>query len=132
LDTPPNLGLMTVNAFVACTDVVIPVALTTYALIGIDILERTMQDLRDGLEIGLPVLGVIANLGDQTRISKDVLGAIRDHFGPTVFSTIIPRNVKVEEAHNRIVCLFEYAPDSTGAEAYKALTKEVIARVEQR
>jgi len=129
IDTPPNLGVLTVNAFVACTDVVIPIALTTYALIGISILEQTMQELRDNLDVQLPILGVIANLDDHTRISADVLEAVKDHFGDLVFSTVIPRNIKVEEAHNQIACIFDYAPNSTGAKAYTALVREVLARV---
>ena len=131
IDTPPNLGVMTVNAFVACSDVIIPVALTTYALIGITILESTMQELRDNLDVELPILGVVGCLDDHTRLSADVLGAIREHFGALVFDSIIPRNIKVEEAHNRISSLFEYAPTSNGAKAYEALTREVITRAER-
>lgn len=132
IDTPPNLGVLTVNAFIACTDVVIPIALTTYALIGISILEKTMQELRDNLDVDLPVLGVIANLDDHTRISADVLTAVRDHFGNLVFQTIIPRNIKVEEAHNQIACLFDYAPQSTGAKAYLQLVEEVLTRAKAK
>lgn len=131
LDTPPNLGIITINAFIACTDVIIPIALTTYALIGITILERTMQELRDNLDVTLPVFGVVANLDDHTRMSADVLSAVRDHFGGLVFQTVIPRNIKVEEAHNRITNLFDYAPDSTGAKAYTQLVSEVINRAER-
>src|SRR5882757_733892 len=129
IDTPPNLGVLTVNAFVACTDVIIPVALTTYALIGISILEQTMQELRDNLDVELPILGIIANLDDHTRISADVLEAVRQHFGSLVFETVVPRNIKVEEAHNQIACLYDYAPNSTGAKAYTELVEEVLARV---
>lgn len=117
IDTPPNLGVLTINAFIASTDVIIPIALTTYALIGINILERTMQELRENLDVKLPIFGVIANLDDHTRMSADVLAAVREHFGDRVFETIIPRNIKVEEAHNQIACLFDYAPQSTGAKA---------------
>jgi chromosome partitioning protein len=130
LDTPPNLGIVTINALVACTGVFIPIALTTYALIGINILERTMQELRDNLEIALPVFGVVATLSDHTRMSADVLSAVRQHYGPLVFNTVIPRNVRVEEAHNQIAILYEYAPESTGARAYTQLVSEVIHRAE--
>ena len=132
IDTPPNLGVLTINAFIASTDVIIPIALTTYALIGINILERTMQELRENLEVQLPIFGVVANLDDHTRMSADVLAAVREHFGNRVFETIIPRNIKVEEAHNQIACLFDYAPQSTGARAYINLVKEVLARAEGR
>ncbi len=131
LDTPPNLGIITINAFIACTDVIIPIAFTTYALIGITILERTMQELRDNLEVQLPIFGVVANLDDHTRMSTDVLAAVREHFGSLVFQTVIPRNIRVEEAHNRITNVFDYAPDSTGAKAYTQLVSEVMQRAER-
>lgn len=130
IDTPPNLGVLTVNAFVACTDVIIPIALTTYALIGISILETTMEELRENLDVSLPIFGVVVNLDDHTRLSNDVLTAVRDHFGDRVFNTVIPRNIKVEEAHNQIACLYDYAPNSTGAQAYTKLVQEVIERAE--
>lgn len=130
IDTPPNLGVLTVNAFMACTDVIIPIALTTYALIGIGILESTMQELRENLDVELPIFGVVANLDDHTRLSNDVLVAVRDHFAGKVFDTVIPRNIKVEEAHNQIACLFDYAPASTGAQAYSKLVQEVLHRAE--
>lgn len=130
IDTPPNLGIITINAFVACTDVIIPIALTTYALIGINTLERTMQEIRDNLELPLSIFGVVANLDDHTRMSADVLAAVREHFGSLVFHTVIPRNIKVEEAHNQIAILYDYAPASTGAQAYAQLVSEVIHRAE--
>jgi chromosome partitioning protein len=130
IDTPPNLGVLTVNAFIACTDVIIPIALTTYALIGISILERTMQELRDNLDVTLPIFGVIANLDDHTNMSADVLVAVREHFGDRVFETVVPRNIKVEEAHNQIACIYDYAPQSTGARAYTRLVEEVLRRAE--
>jgi chromosome partitioning protein len=130
IDTPPNLGVLTVNAFIACTDVVIPIALTTYALIGISILEKTMQELRDNLEVTLPIFGVVANLDDHTRMSADVLSAVREHFGKLLFETVIPRNIKVEEAHNQIASIYDYAPQSTGAQSYTRLVQEVMTRAE--
>jgi chromosome partitioning protein len=131
IDTPPNLGVLTINAFIACTEVIIPIALTTYALIGINILERTMQELRDNLDVTLPIFGVVANLDDRTRMSADVLAAVREHFGNLVFNTVIPRNIKVEEAHNQIRSIYEYAPSSTGAKAYLNLVEEVMNRAER-
>jgi chromosome partitioning protein len=130
IDTPPNLGIITINAFMACTEVIIPIALTTYALIGINILERTMAELRDNMEVQLPIFGVVANLDDHTRMSAEVLQAVREHYGKLVFSTIVPRNIKVEEAHNQIAVLYDYAPASTGAQAYAQLVSEVINRAE--
>jgi len=131
IDTPPNLGIITVNALIACTDVIIPIALTTYALIGIRILEETIQELRENMEVELPIFGVVANLDDHTRMSAEVLQAVRQHFGSLVFTTVVPRNIKVEEAHNRTMSLYEYAPESTGAKAYVNLTREVLDRAER-
>lgn len=131
IDTPPNLGVLTVNAFIACTDVIIPIALTTYALIGISILEKTMQELRENLDVQLPIFGVVANLDDHTRMSADVLSAVKEHFGSLVFDAIIPRNIKVEEAHNQITNIYDFAPNSTGAHAYTKLVQEVLNRAER-
>jgi len=78
-----------------------------------------MQELRENLDVTLPIFGVVANLDDHTRMSADVLAAVRDHFGDLVFQTIVPRNIKVEEAHNQTTSLFDYAPNSTGARAYE-------------
>ncbi len=130
IDTPPNLGIITINAFIACTEVIIPIALTTYALIGINILERTMQELRDNLDVPLPIFGVVANLDDHMRISAEMVQAVREHYGDLVFRTVIPRNIKVEEAHNQVAILYEYAPASTGARAYESLVQEVLSRAE--
>ncbi len=130
IDTPPNLGVLTVNALVAANGVIIPVALTTYALIGISMLETTMQELRENLDVSLPIVGVVASMDDHTKNSADVLGAVRNHFGQKVFETVIPRNIKVEEAHNRTVAIFDHAPKSTGAIAYEQLAKEVLDRVQ--
>lgn len=129
IDTPPTLGVMTVNALVACTDVIIPVALTTYALLGIQILEETMQELRENMNIALPVLGVVANLDDHTRMSQEILAAVREHFGDLVFDSVIPRNIKVEEAQNQAQSIYAYDPKSTGAKAYEGLLAELLTRL---
>ncbi len=129
IDTPPQLGLLTINALVACTDVLIPLSLTTYALIGIGILEKTMQDLRDNLDIKLPVLGVFGCLDDHTVINRNALHSITVLFKDKVFQTVIPRNIALEEAHNQTASIFEYQPKSKGAEAYASLAAEILKRV---
>jgi len=83
------------------------------------------------MDVKLPIFGVVANLDDHTRISAEMLQAIREHFGKLVFDSVIPRNIKVEEAHNQIASLYEYAPTSTGAQAYARLVNEVIQRAER-
>lgn len=129
IDTPPHLGVLTINALVACTDVLIPFSLTTYSLIGVGILEKTMQELRDNLDVKLPILGVFACLDDHTNINKNVLHAIKSMFKDKVFNTVIPRNIAVEEAHNQTTSLFDYQPSSKGAKAYQELANEMLDRV---
>ena len=129
IDTPPQLGILTINALVACTEVLIPFSLTTYALIGVSILEQTMQELRDNLDLKLPILGVFACLDDHTVINRNVLHAITVRFKEKVFKAVIPRNIELEEAHNQTSSIFEYRPRSKGAQAYMALTQEILERV---
>jgi chromosome partitioning protein len=129
IDTPPHLGVLTINALIACTDVLIPFSLTTYSLIGVGILEKTMQELRDNLDVKLPILGVFACLNDHTNINKNVLHAIKGMFKDKVFSTVIPRNIALEEAHNQASSIFDYQPHSKGAIAYEGLTNEILERV---
>ena len=77
-------------------------------------------------------MGVIASLADNTVNSQKSLSEVRSYFGDLVFDTAIPRNIKVEEANDRSESLFEYAPESAGAESYRKLVKEVLQRVEQK
>lgn len=131
IDTQPSLGLLTVNSMVACTSLIIPVALTIYGLIGIRLLNMSVEALRDNMEQEIPVLGVIATLDDHTKNSAKRLDQVKEFFGNKVFSTVIPRNVRVEEANDQSVPLYEYAPGSTGAKAYEQLAKEVLDRVSE-
>src|SRR5260370_34325278 len=128
--TPPQLGGLTINALVACTDVLIPFSLTTYSLIGGGILEQTMQELRDNLDLKLPILGVFACLDDHTVINRNVLHSITVRFKDKMFTTVIPRNIALEEAHNQTSSIFEYQPNSKGAEAYNNLANEILERVQ--
>lgn len=129
IDTPPQLGVLTINALVACTDVIIPFSLTTFALIGIGILEKTMQELRDNLGTKLPILGVFGCIDDHTTINEDVLHSINVKFKDKVFNTVIPKNIAVENAHNNIQSIFEYEPSSKAAISYRSLTDEILERV---
>lgn len=128
IDTQPSLGLLTVNSLVASTGVIIPIALTIYALLGIKLLNMSLEQLRENMELSIPVLGVVACLADSTKNSKLRLEQVKEYFGEKVFQTVIPRNIKVEEANDESVPLYEYAPNSAGAKAYELLTREVTAR----
>ena len=128
LDTPPSLGILTVNALTAAQEVFIPVGVGTFALIGITLLEDTIAQLRENLELtSLQITGAIATLSDRTRVAQDTLLALQSHFGSRLFTTVIPRNKDVEEAHGRSESIFAYAPHSRGGEAYAAFVEEVIA-----
>ncbi|GCF11200.1 ParA family protein [Dictyobacter arantiisoli] len=129
IDTSPSLGLMTLNAWVASDGLIVPITLTTYGMLGIRILEYSLAKERRDLELDLPIIGVIGTLDDHTKNSKDMLLSIRNHFQELVFDTVLPRNIKVEEANNQAISLFEYAPQSTGAKADAALVKEILERV---
>lgn len=131
IDTQPSLGLLTVNSMVACTSLLIPVALTIYGLIGIRLLNMSVEALRENMEQEIPVLGVIPALGDNTKNSAKRLEQVKEFFSDKVFKTVIPRNIRVEESNDQSVPLYEFAPGSTGAKAYEQLAKEVLDRVSE-
>jgi chromosome partitioning protein len=128
-DAPPSLGFLTINSLAAADEVFIPVSASVFALNGIAMLEDTIKQVRRELNCpGLRVSGVLYTMFDNTNVSKDVLAETQAHFKELVFKTVIPKNIKIEEAHSRAESIFLYAPDSKGAEAYKELVKEVIGR----
>lgn len=129
IDTPPSLSLLTLNALAASTEVIIPVSASFFALKGIAQLEKTIELVRDRLDCPeLHIGGVLCTLYDHTNVARDVYNAIVQRFGDMTFETVVPKNIKVEEAHSRNLSLYEYAPQSTGAQAYYDLVQEVIAR----
>lgn len=128
LDTPPSLGVLTVNSLTSAEEVFIPVGVGTFALIGIALLEETIAQLKENLELdALRVSGAVATLVERTRVSADTHAALQAHFGARLFASAIPRNKDIEEAHSRAESIFAYAPRSRGGEAYAALVAEVIA-----
>jgi chromosome partitioning protein len=128
IDTPPSLGLLTINALAASEAVLIPVSASLFALKGLAQLQETIAKVKTGLDQPtLRVLGILPTLCDRTRASREVLATLRKHFAQQVFATTIPKNVTVEEAHGRGASLFAYAPHSKGALAYQQLVKEVLA-----
>ena len=127
IDTPPSLGILTVNSLTSAEEVFIPVGVGTFALIGIALLEDTISQLKENLELqSLQITGAIATLTERTHVSRDTLSALQQHFGPRLFTIAIPRNKDIEEAHSRAESIFTYAPKSRGGEAYGALVEEVI------
>jgi chromosome partitioning protein len=129
LDTPPSLGLLTLNALAASKEVIIPISASFFALKGLLQLERTIKLVRDRLDNQeLHILGVLCTFYDYTNVAKDVREAILERYNDRVFKTIIPKNVKLEEAHSRGGGVYEYASDCKGAVAYGAFVAEVLHR----
>ncbi len=129
IDAPPSLGFLTINALAASEEVLIPVPSSIFALNGIQRLEETIMLVRR--ELGCPALrvnGVICTMFENTNMAKDVRAEITRHFGQLVFGTTIPKTVKFEEAHSRVLSIFEYAPEHPAAEAYRQLVQEVLHR----
>ena len=129
IDNPPSLGLLTINAFVASDRLIVPVSTGFFALTGLVQLQETIDMVKQTqLNPGLDILGVLCTLSDRTNVSRDVEKQLRQYFGDLVFQVVIPKNVSLEEAHSNHTHIFEYAPGSAGARAYKALAKEVVTR----
>ena len=130
LDTPPTLGLITVNALVAASHVLIPIQSSYFALEGTDDLLETIEKVRSRPNPDLEILGVLVTLFDKrTVLSKDVSSHIRKVFGEKAFQTIITRSVRLEESPAHKETIFTYAPHSSGAREYHKLSKEVLKRV---
>lgn len=129
IDTPPTLGLITLNALVAATHILIPIQSSYLSLEGTDDLLETVIKIRKNVNPNLQVLGVVITLYDRrTNISRDAVERIKRVFGKKVFKTMISKSVKLEESPAYRESIFTYAPDSVGAMQYKKLAQEVIKR----
>lgn len=126
VDAPPSLGLLTINALTACNELLIPICPEFFSLKGIKLLEEVVENVRDGLESDLKVLGVVITRYRERIVTNEAKSAIKGYFGRKVFSSIIPENIKLEEAHNAHLPIYKYDRKSKGAEAYSRLTKEVM------
>jgi len=132
IDTPPTLGLITVNALVAANYFMIPIQSSYFAMEGTDDLLETVERIRSRPNPELRLLGVLVTLFDRrTAIAKDVESYIRNTFGDKTFETVITRSVRLEEAPAHKKSIFDYAPRSSGADEYTRLSEEVLKRVEE-
>jgi len=132
VDTPPSLGILTVNALVASTHLLVPIQAAYFAIEGTDDLLETYERIRARPNPDLKVLGVVITLFDKrTNISKDTHGQIRSVFGSALFRTRIGKNVRLEESPAYKETIFTFAPKSPGALEYRKLASEVIHRVEE-
>ena len=132
LDTPPALGILTVNALVASTHLLVPIQAAYFAIEGTDDLLETYSRIRSRPNPDLKILGVLITLFDKrTNISRDTHEQIRAVFGGTLFKTKISKNVRLEESPAYKETILTFAPKSPGAIEYRKLALEVIHRVEE-
>lgn len=129
IDCPPALGLLTVNALVAATHILIPIQSSYFALEGTDDLLETIEKVRQRPNPALRILGVVITMHDKrTALARDIRAQIQKVFGGKVFKTVITKSVRLEESPAYKESIFTFAPDSTGATEYYRLCEEVIDR----
>ena len=132
IDTPPTLGLITINAMVASDSILIPIQSSYLSLEGTDDLLETIDKIKRVANPQLKIVGVVITLFDKrTNIAKDVVDRIRDVFGSAVFNTVISKSVKLEESPAYKESIFTYAPNSVGAVQYKKISEEIIKRAKK-
>jgi chromosome partitioning protein len=130
MDTPPTLGIITVNALVAATHVLIPIQASYFALEGTDDLLETIDKIKVRANPQLQILGALITMYDKrTLLAKDIYEQIQRVFGVKVFETVITKSVRLEESPAYRESIFTFAPRSTGAYEYYRLSEEVLSRV---
>ena len=129
IDCPPSLNLLTLNAFVASTAVLVPLQTEFFALEGLSQLLLTVRDVRDGANPALRIDGVVLTMYDKrNNLCIQVENDARDNLGDLVYRTVIPRNVRLSEAPSFAQPVLNYDPNSRGAIAYKSLASEMLQR----
>jgi chromosome partitioning protein len=131
IDCPPSVGVLTLNAFAAADSLLVPLQCEYYALEGISMITRLLNQLRDtGVNPGLELLGVVMTMFDgRTNLSHQVVSEVREHFGETVFETVIPRTTRLAEAPSFGKPIIYYDKYSAGAAAYEVLTQDLLKRL---
>ena len=130
IDCPPSLGLLTINAFVAADQLLVPIQCEYYALEGLTQLLRTVGLVEQNLNSGLGIGNVVLTMFDaRTRLAQQVVDEVRSFFGERAFSTVIPRTVRLSEAPSYAQPITVFDPESKGAEAYMALAAELAGRL---
>jgi len=128
VDTPPSLGMLTINALVAADGVLIPIQCEYLPLEGLTQLLRTIELVRESLNPNLVIRGLVMTMYDsRTVLARQVVEEVRQHFPALVFRSIIPRSIKLSEAPSYGEPIISYAPDSSGGQAYAALSQEILA-----
>ena len=131
IDCPPSLGILTLNAFAAAEALLVPLQCEYYALEGISMITRILNQLRDtGVNPRLELLGVLMTMFDgRTNLSNQVVGEVREHFGKRVFETVIPRTTRLAEAPSFGKPIIHYDKYSAGSAAYELVAQELLQRL---
>jgi len=128
LDTPPSLGMLTINALTAADGVIIPVQCEYLPLEGLSQLLQTVERVRQSLNPTLEIRGLVMTLYDaRTNLGREVISEVQGHFPSRIFRSVIPRSVKLSEAPSYGEPINSYAPDSSGGKAYAALARELLS-----
>ncbi len=129
IDSPPNLGVLTLNALCAADSVIIPLQTEYYALEGLTQLMKVISLVQNSLNPSLTLEGVLLTMYDsRTSLANQVVADVKAHFNEKVYNAVIPRNIRLSEAPSYGKYIGDYAPDSTGAKAYEEFAREVISR----
>jgi len=130
IDCPPSLGILTMNALTAVRSVLIPLQCEYYALEGLSVITRLIEQIRtSGANPGLDIEGIVLTMFDaRTNLAEQVVKEVRTHFGDKVYRTAIPRNIRISEAPSHGMPVILYDDKSAGAEAYRQLAKEFVKR----
>ncbi len=129
IDCPPSLGVLTLNGLAAADAVLVPMQCEYFALEGITLLLQSVDKVQKSINPRLIIDGIFFTMYDsRTRLAQDVVMQVKTYFQDVVFSTIIPRNVRLSEAPSRGLPICSYAPDCAGALSYQKLAQEVMAR----
>ena len=130
IDTPPTLGMITVNALVASTHVLVPIQSSYFALEGTDDLLETIEKIKARPNPNLQLLGVVITMHDRrTTLARDIHAQIGQVFGERLFNTVITKSIRLEESPAYKESIFTFAPKSSGAMEYYSLSEEILSRV---
>jgi len=129
IDTPPSLGLLTLNAMVAANGLLVPMQCEYYALEGLTALLGTVKKVKAALNTKLEIMGIVLTMFDsRNRLSHEIAREVHRHFPDKIFESVIPRSVRLSESPSHGLSVLEYDAKSSGAEAYRSLAAELIGR----
>ena len=130
IDSPPSLGILTLNGLAAADQVIIPLQCEYFAMEGLTQLLQSIKRVQEGLNRDLKIMGILFTMYDsRTRLAQDVVQEVVGYFGKRVFRTIIPRNVRLSEAPSHGIPIHQYDSACVGAKSYQRLSEEVFERV---